>query len=94
MLALVKTVAFSAEQDEPVDLGREDTHVAQVGIERDMQGHSVERKAVVLSINPVHVGEECNAAQEEAQQHHAAVHFMQPAVLQAHLQGKRGRGGR
>lgn len=86
-LAHVKTVALSAEQDEPVELWREDAHVAQVGVEWDVQGHSIDWKAVVLSIHPVHVGKECNAAQEETQKHHATVHFVQPAVLQTHLQG-------
>lgn len=69
---------------------REDAHVAQVSVERDVQGHGVDREAVVCSIHPVHVGEEYNAAQEEAQQHHEAVRFVQPAVLQSHLQGERG----
>lgn len=65
-LALVKTVALPAEQDEPVELRREDAYVTQVGIERDVQGHGIDREAVVLSIHPIHVREKCNAAQEEA----------------------------
>lgn len=92
-LAYVKAVALSAEQDEPVELWREDAHVPQVGVQRDVQGHSVEREVVVLPIHPVHVGKECNTAQEEAQQNHAAVHFVQQAVLQTNLQRGRGRGG-
>lgn len=87
-MAHVKAVALSQEQDEPVKLWCEDTHVAHVGVERDVQGHGVEREAVVLAIHPVHVGEERDTAQEEAQQHHATVHFVQPAVLLTHLQGE------
>lgn len=41
-MAHVKAVALSAEQDEPVKLRCEDTHVAQVSIEWNVQGHGVE----------------------------------------------------
>lgn len=61
-LAQVKTVTLSAKQDKPVELRCEDAHTAQVSVEWDVQGHSVDREAVVVSIHPVHVGEECNAA--------------------------------
>lgn len=82
---LVQTVALSAEQNEPVDLRRQDARVSQVGVQRQVEGHAVERDAVVLTIRPVHVREECNAAREEGEQHHAAVGFVQPAILKAEL---------
>lgn len=50
-----------------------------------MEGHAVERDAVVLAVHPVHVGEEGDAAHEEGEQHHAAVGLVQPAILKAEL---------
>lgn len=51
-----------------------------------MEGHPVERDAVVVAIHPVHEGEECDAAQEEDEQHHTAVYLVQPALLEAELE--------
>ena len=81
----VKTVALSAKKDEPVDLRRQDARVAQVGGQRQVEGHAVERDAVVAAVHPVHVGEEGDAAHEEGQQHHAAVRLVHPALLQVQL---------
>lgn len=83
--AAVQAVALSAKQDEPVDLRRQDARVAQVGGQRQVEGHAVERDAVVLAVHPVHVGEEGDAAHEEGEQHHAAVGLVQPALLKAEL---------
>lgn len=63
--ALVQAVALSAEQDEPVDLRRQDARVAQVGQQRQVEGHAVEGDAVVAAVHPVHEGEEGDAANEE-----------------------------
>lgn len=84
----VKTVALSAEQHEPVNLRRQDAGVAQVGGERQVEGHAVQRDAVVAAVHPVHVGEEGDAAHEEGEEHHAAVGLVQPAVLEAELEDK------
>lgn len=65
-LPLVEPVAFTAEEDEPVDLRRQDADAAHVGGERQVEGDAVERDAVVWAVGPVHVGEERNAAHEEA----------------------------
>lgn len=51
-----------------------------------MKGYTVERDAVVRAVGPVHVGEECDAAHEETQQHHATIKLVQPAVLHPQLQ--------
>lgn len=82
---LVQAVALSAEQDEPVDLRRQDARVAQVGGQRQVEGHAVERDAVVLAVHPVHVGEEGDAAHKEGEQYHTAIGLVQPAVLEAEL---------
>lgn len=81
----VQTVGLHAEQSEPVHLRRQDAQVAQVGVQRQGQGHAAERDAVVAPVRPVHVREERDAAREEGQQHHGAVSFVQPAVLKAQL---------
>lgn len=81
----VQTVALQTEQNEPVHLRSQDAQVAQVGVQRQGEGDAVERDAVVAPVRPVHVWEERNAAGEEGQQHHAAVSFVQPAVLKAEL---------
>lgn len=83
--APVQAVTLSAKQDEPVDLRCQDARVAQVGGQRQVEGHAVERDAVVLTVHPVHVGEEGDAAHEEGEQYHAAVGLVQPAVLEAEL---------
>lgn len=83
--ALVEAVTLSAEQHEPVDLRRQDADVAQVGGEGQVEGHAVEREPVVLAVHPVHVGEEGDAAQEEGEQHHAAVGLVHPVILQTQL---------
>lgn len=83
--AAVQTVALSAKQDEPVDLRGQDARVPQIGGERQVEGHAVQRDAVVLAVHPVHVGEEGDAAHEEGEQHHPAVGLVQPAVLKAEL---------
>lgn len=83
--APVQAVALSAKQDEPVELRRQDAQAAQVGGQRQVEGHAVERDAVVLTVHPVHVGEEGDAAHEEGEQYHAAVGLVQPAVLEAEL---------
>lgn len=54
-----------------------------------MEGH-----AVVPAVHPVHVGEEGDAAGKEGEQHHAAVGFVQPAVLKAELTARRDGGRR
>lgn len=51
-----------------------------------MEGNAVKRDAVVGAVGPVHVGEECDAAHEETQQHHATINLVQPAVLHSQLQ--------
>lgn len=84
--AAVQTIALAAKQHEPVDLWRQDAEAAQGGGRRQVEGHGVQRDAVMLAVNPVHVGEEGDAAREEGEQHHAAVSFVQPAVLKAELQ--------
>ena len=81
----VKTVALSAKKAEPVDLRRQDARVAQVGGQRQVEGHAVERDAVVAAVHPVHIGEEGDAAHKEGEQSHAAVGLVQPAVLEAEL---------
>lgn len=86
LLPLVEPVALKAEQDEPVDLWGQDAQASQVGVDGHVERDGVERKAVMCSVHPVHVGEESDAAQEEAQEHHAAVQFVQPALLQTQLQ--------
>ncbi len=86
LLPLVESVAFTAEEDEPVDLRWQDAEAAQVGGEREMKENTVERDAVVGAVGPVHAGEECDAAHEETQQHHAAINLVQPAVLHPQLQ--------
>lgn len=50
-----------------------------------MEGHAVERDAIVAAVHPVHVGEEGDAAYEEGEQNHAAVGLVEPAVLEAEL---------
>lgn len=82
---LVQTVALSAEQDEPVKLRCQDAQVAQVGGQRQVEGHAVERDAVVFAVHPVHVGEEGDAAHKEGEQYHTAIGLVQPAVLEAEL---------
>lgn len=84
--ALVQTVALAAEEEEPVDLRRQDARVAEVGGQRQVEGHVVKRDAVVAAVHPVHEGEEGDAAQEEDEQYHAAIQFVQPAVLEAELE--------
>lgn len=90
----VKTVALSAKKDKPVDLRCQDARVAQVGRQRQVEGHTVERDAVVAAVHPVHVGEEGDAAHKEGEQYHTAIGLVQPAVLEAELveetQTKRG----
>lgn len=81
----VQTVALSAKQNEPVDLRRQDARVAHVGGQRQVEGHAVQRDAVVLAVHPVHVGEEGDAAHKEGEQYHTAVGLVQPAVLKAEL---------
>lgn len=85
--AAVQAVALPAEQHKPVDLRRQDAQAAQGGGQRQVEGHGVEGHAVVPAVHPVHVGEEGDAAREEGEQHHAAVGFVQPAVLKAELRG-------
>lgn len=53
-----------------------------------MEGHAVQRDAVVLAVHPVHVGEESDAAHKEGEQYHTAVGLVQPAVLKAELVGE------
>lgn len=84
--ALVQAVALSAQQDEPVDLRRHDARVAQVGGQRQVEGHAVQGDAVVAAVHPVHEGEEGDAAHKEGEQYHAAVGLVQPAVLEAELE--------
>lgn len=84
----VQAVALPAKQDEPVDLRRQDARVAQVGGQRQVEGHTVERDAVVVAVHPVHVGEEGDAAHEEGEQYHTAIGLVQPAVLEAELVGE------
>lgn len=84
-LPLVQSVAFTAEEDEPVDLRCQDAEAAQFGGERQMEENAVERDAIVGAVGPVHVGEECNAAHEETQQYHATISLVQPAVLKPQL---------
>lgn len=86
--AAVQTVAFPAEQHEPIDLRRQDAQAAQRGGRRQVEGHGVEGDAVVPAVHPVHVREEGDAAREEGEQHHAAIGFVQPAVLKAELTGR------
>lgn len=74
--ATVQTVALAAKQHEPVDLWRQDAQAAQGGGRRQVEGHGVQRDAVVLAVHPEHVGEEGDAAREEGEQHHAAVSFV------------------
>lgn len=83
--AAVQTVAFPAEQHEPVDLRCQDAQTAQGGGGWQVEGHGIEGDAVVPAVHPVHVREEGDAAREEGEQHHAAVGFVQPAVLKAEL---------
>lgn len=92
--AAVQAVALPAEQHEPVDLRRQDAQAAQRGRRRQVEGHGVEGDAVVLAVRPEHVGEEGDAAREEGEKHHAAVGFVQPAVLKAQLPGRDGRSER
>lgn len=60
-----------------------------------MEGHAVERDAVVLAVHPVHVREEGDTAKKEGEEYHAAVEFVQPEVLEAELVGgdKKNQGG-
>lgn len=88
--AAVQTVALPAEKHEPVDLWRQDAQAAQRGGCGQMEGHGVEGDAIVPAIHPVHIREESNAAREEGEQHHAAIGFVQPAVLKSELQGESG----
>ena len=83
--SLVQTIALSAQQHEPVDLRRHDAQAAQVGGEWQVEGHAVERDAVVVAVHQVHVGEEGDAAHEEGEQHHPAIGLVQRAVLEAEL---------
>lgn len=83
--ALVQTVALSAKQDEPVDLRCQDARVAKVSGQRQVEGHTVERDAVVAAVHPVHEGEEGDAAHKEDQQYHTTIYLVQPAVLEAKL---------
>lgn len=53
-----------------------------------MEGHAVERDAVVVAVHPVHVGEEGDAAHKEGEQYHTAIGLVQPAVLEAELVGE------
>lgn len=89
--ASVQTVALPAEQHEPVDLRRQDAQAAQGGGGWQVEGHGIEGDAVVPAVHPVHVGEEGDAAGEEAEQYHAAVGFVQPAVLKAELMQETGK---
>lgn len=50
-----------------------------------MEGHGVERDAIVAAVSPVHVGEEGDAAREEGEEHHAAVVLVQPTLLETQL---------
>ncbi len=50
-----------------------------------MEGHAVERDAVVVAVHPVHVRKEGDAAHKEGEQYHTAIGLVQPAVLEAEL---------
>lgn len=86
MTTPVQTVALAAEQDKPVDLRCQDATVANVSGQWQVEGHTVERDAVVVAIHPVHEGEEGDAAEEEDEQHHTAIYLVQPALLEAKLE--------
>lgn len=84
-LTFVQSVSFTAQEDEPVELRCQDAEVAQVGGERQVEGNAVERDAVVRAVHPVHEREESDATHEETQKHRAAIHLVQPALLQTQL---------
>lgn len=84
-LALVEPPTLAAEQHEPVDLWRQDTQAAQVDRQCQVEGHAVDGDAVVTAVDPVHVGKEGDSTQEEAEQHHAPIGLVDPAVLQTQL---------
>lgn len=85
-VALVKPVGLSTQQHEPVQLWRQDAEVTKVAAQGQVEGNAVDGDARVLSVCPVHIGEECNATCEESQQHHHTIHLGQPAVLQPQLE--------
>lgn len=83
--APVQTIALSAQQHKPVDLRRQDAGVAQVGRERQVEGHAIKGDTIVAAVHPVHEGKEGNAAHKKGEQDHAAIGLVQPAVLQIEL---------
>lgn len=58
-----------------------------------MEGHAVERDAVVTAVHPVHEREEGDAAHEKGEEDHPAIELVQPGVLEAELEERKEKKG-
>lgn len=88
-LSQVDSVGFPQQQVEPVDLRSQDHQITHVALQRQVEGHSVQRNPKLPSVHPVHEGEDQDPTGEETQQDDDAVDSVQPGVVEAQL-GMRG----
>lgn len=81
----VEPHCFAADENKPVDLGRDQECVGHVAMQRDAKGYLVDRQVHLSPVGPVHVREEEDPAQEEGDQDEDPVDLMQEGILHFHL---------
>lgn len=66
-LPQVESLCFPQQQGEPVDLWSQQHQVPHVTVQRQVEGHLVQRNAELPAVHPVHEGEYEDATCEEGQ---------------------------